>query len=174
MVLLLLRGTDMTTIGIIAKHKPRSEVILNRFILSCGITDISTVSVGSPAPMHSCGVYIIEEPIKGLSEILNGAKGVIITADEFLRTSEPLASEAYIISCSLGTRATVTASSIGDGGFTYCIQREFSDINKTAHPPQEFCVRGNIGAEDIYLYLSAVTALIVCGISADKLTDFTF
>lgn len=164
----------MTTIGIIARHKPRTEVILNRFILSRGITDISAVAVGSPAPAHPCGVYIIEEPSKNLNKILNGSKSIIITADEFLKASEPLTSEAYIISCSLGTRATVTASSIEDGGFTYCIQREFSDINKATHQPQEFCVRGNVDAENIYLCLAAVTALIVCGISADELTDFTF
>ena len=163
----------MTTVGIIARHKPRTEDIINRFILSRGINDILAVSVLPGAP-YPCEIYIIEEPVKNLHKILDGKTGIIITADEFFKMSEPLKSEAYIINCSLSTRATVTASSIDDGHFTYCIQREFSDVNKTPHQPQEFGVKFGGKAEDIYRYLSAVTALIACGIPGDKLTDFAF
>lgn len=164
----------MTTIGIISRHKPHTQDILNRFILSRGISNISAVSICAATPPYPCGVYVIEEPVKNLNGILTGKSGIIITADEFLRSGEYAIPQAYIISCSLSMRSTITASSIDDGRFTYCIQREFSDINKTPHQPQEFGISFCGKAENIYHYLAAVTALVACGIPKDKLTDFTF
>lgn len=164
----------MTRIGIISKHKSNIEDILNRFILSRGIAGISITPIHLSLPPYPCDILIIEETVKSLNKILEKEPKVIITADELLKLSEPAAIEAYIINCSLNLRSTVTASSIREGSFTYCIQREFSDINDLAHSPQEFDISFGGKAEDIYRYLAAVTALIICGIHGENLTDFTF
>lgn len=74
-------------------------------------------------------------------------------------------SNLCLITCGLSLRSTITASSIDDDGFTYCLQRSIFTINNQEVSPQEFNVRWKEKAEDIYPYLEVVTLLLLCGIS---------
>lgn len=71
------------------------------------------------------------------------------------------------LTCGLSLRSTVTASSIGEDGFTYCLQRSiFTTENKELFP-QEFNVFWSEKPDDIYPYLAIVTLLLICGVPTE-------
>ena len=78
------------------------------------------------------------------------------------------------LTCGLSVRSTVTASSIREDGFTYCLQRSIFDLDGKEISPQEFAVSWRQKPEDIYPYLELVTLLLLCGISGDTVSHFLF
>ena len=81
-----------------------------------------------------------------------------------------------LITCGLSQKSSVTASSIGDDGFVYCIQRGFFTCDGDSVLPQEFKVRWTAKRENIYPCLELVTTLLLAGIDpaliAEKLIIF--
>ncbi len=78
------------------------------------------------------------------------------------------------LTCGLSVRSTVTASSIRDDGFTYCLQRSIFDLSGQEIAPQEFAIFWREKPEDIYPYLELVTLLLLCGVSGETLSHFLF
>lgn len=77
----------------------------------------------------------------------------------------------YLVAYGLGSKATVTASSIEYGRevkFCYCLQRSLTDLKGRVIEPMEFPVTiGAIGQYNVYNCLAAITAALVCGVDAD-------
>lgn len=71
------------------------------------------------------------------------------------------------LTCGLSRRSTVTASSIGEEGFTYCLQRGIYTLSGQTLPPQEFNVAWGSEPEDLYPYLAIVTLMLICGVQTD-------
>lgn len=69
------------------------------------------------------------------------------------------------LTCGLSFRCTVTASSIDEDSFTYCLQRSIYSLDGTEIPPQEFNVFWSEKPTDIFPYLALVTILLLCGVS---------
>ena len=80
----------------------------------------------------------------------------------------------YPLTCGLSLRSTVTASSIGDEGFTYCLQRSIYTLDGTELPPQEFNVFWSEKPAELYPYLALVTLLLLCGVSTRVFEDLRF
>ncbi len=78
------------------------------------------------------------------------------------------------LTCGLSVRSTITASSIREDGFTYCLQRSIFALDGKEIAPQEFAVLWREKPEDIYPYLELVTLLLLCGISGDTISQFLF
>ncbi len=83
--------------------------------------------------------------------------------------------EGYcMVTCGLSTRSTITASSIRDDGFTYCLQRGIFSLSGKEITPQEFKVKWREKPEDLYPYLAAVTLLLLCGVSVETFAYLKF
>lgn len=78
------------------------------------------------------------------------------------------------LTCGLSLRATVTVSSIGEEGFTYCLQRSIFTLGGEELPPQEFNVRWREKPQELYPSLALVTILLVCGISPEVIASLEF
>ena len=91
-------------------------------------------------------------------------------ADVAGKFSEPR--ELLLITCGLKQNSSVTASSIGDDGFLYCIQRGFRTRCGNALLPQEFKVRWSKKRDNIYPCLEFVTALLLSDMSPSDISEF--
>ena len=112
-------------------------------------------------------LYLVIKVIKvGKCLILNGDFQEDI-APECLK-------DCYPITCGLSLRSTVTASSIEEDGFTYCLQRGIVTVDEKEILPQEFNVYWAVKPEDIYPYLAIVTMLLICGVSVDLFKTIVF
>ncbi len=78
------------------------------------------------------------------------------------------------VTCGLSIRSTVTASSILEDGFIYCLQRGILDLNGNEIPPQEFKVSWRQKPDDIYPFLELVTLLLLCGITEGTVSKILF
>ena len=76
-----------------------------------------------------------------------------------------------LITCGLSQKSSVTASSIDDDGFVYCIQRGFCSHSGSLLLPQEFKVRWASKHENIYPYLEFITALLISGKTPDEIAE---
>lgn len=99
---------------------------------------------------------------------------LILNGDTDCDLSEYENKRMCLISCGFSHCSTVTASSIGDDGFIYCIQREVKTLRGESIAPQEFNVAWGEKHEDIYPYLAVVTLLLIggCPIEIFKLLKF--
>lgn len=79
-----------------------------------------------------------------------------------------------LITCGLSFNATVTASSIDDEGFVYCLQRSIFTVTHRIIMPQEFRVSWQKKTEDIYPCLETVTLLLVCEIPVETIKMLQF
>ena len=91
-------------------------------------------------------------------------------ADAANKISDPR--ELLLITCGLKQNSSVTASSIGDDGFLYCIQRGFRTRGGNALLPQEFKVRWSKKRDNIYPCLEFVTALLLSDMSPSDISEF--
>lgn len=73
----------------------------------------------------------------------------------------------YPLTCGLSTRSTVTASSIREDGFTYCLQRSIYSLSGREIPPQEFSVHWHHKPAELYPCLETITLLLLCEIPRD-------
>ena len=79
-----------------------------------------------------------------------------------------------LLTCGLSLRSTVTASSLHDDGFTYCLQRSIFTLQQSELSPQEFNVHWHQKPDDIYPYLAAVTLLLLCGVPISVISGLEF
>lgn len=98
----------------------------------------------------------------------------IINADENVTLNNINLTHLCPITCGLSIRSTVTASSILEDGFIYCLQRSIFNINGEEISPQEFKVSWKTKPDDIYPYLELVTLLLLCNISSETVSKFLF
>lgn len=77
-----------------------------------------------------------------------------------------------LITCGLKQNSSVTASSISDDGFVYCIQRGFRTRGGKTLLPQEFKVRWDKKRDNIYPCLEFVTALLLSGTSPSDISEY--
>lgn len=96
--------------------------------------------------------------------MLQVGNNIIINTDDETETASAGNTDLVAITCGLKLNSTITASSISDDGFTYCLQRAISTISQRCISPQEFNVRWNKKPEDIFIPLAIVTALILCDV----------
>lgn len=101
-------------------------------------------------------------------------KTLILNADAVCDLSIPDYTGLYPLTCGLSLCATVTASSIGDEGFTYCLQRSIYTLDGTELAPQEFNIRWTKKPSEIYPCLALVTLLLLYGISPARLQELRF
>ena len=71
-------------------------------------------------------------------------------------------SNRIVITCGLKLNSTITASSISDDGFTYCLQRTIHTLSGKSVTPQEFNIKWFRKPDDIFNPLAFVTMLILC------------
>lgn len=96
---------------------------------------------------------------------------LIIDFESSINLNEINSNGLMLITCGLSQKSSVTASSIGDDCFLYCIQRGFKTHLGNMLLPQEFKVRWNKRHENIYPYLELVTAMLIIGLSPAEISD---
>ena len=101
-------------------------------------------------------------------------KTLILNADTTYDPESLDCTGFYPLTCGLSLRSTVTASSIGDDRFTYCLQRSIYTLDGKELPPQEFNVFWSKKPKEIYPYLAFVTLLLLCGVSTDVFESLRF
>ena len=79
-----------------------------------------------------------------------------------------------VVTCGFEPHSSVTASSIKENGFTYCLRRSIFTINNCKVEPQEFGINWLKKPDDMYGYLIFITTLLVLGISPKELSRFKF
>lgn len=97
-------------------------------------------------------------------------KNIIVNAENPDEIKESKSLNPAVLTCGLSLKSTITASSIDDNGFSYCIQRGFFKHGGGLVLPQEFNINWTKKAENIYPYLEAVTLLVLNGISPDEIS----
>lgn len=98
-------------------------------------------------------------------------KNLIVNAENTDELKKSESSRNAMLTCGLSLKSTITASSIDDKGFVYCIQRGFFKRDGGLVLPQEFNIHWTSKAENIYPYLEAVTLLILCGVPPKEISD---
>lgn len=98
-------------------------------------------------------------------------KNTIINAEDKDEVSHSSSMSSAVLTCGLSMTSTITASSIDDSGFLYCIQRGFLERSGALVLPQEFKINWSRKAENIYPYLEAVTLLLLSGVPPKDITD---
>ena len=99
---------------------------------------------------------------------------IIINADIDFKNEEFDNKERYVISYGLNSKATVTASSIGDKQIVICIQRAIKDINNNEIEPQEIPIILKNGLKDTSKIIACVTLALVGGMSASQIQNIKF
>ncbi len=97
---------------------------------------------------------------------------LIIDSDADTADKIPDQREILLITCGLKQNSSVTASSIGDDGFLYCVQRGFRTGGGKAVLPQEFKVRWRKKRENIYPCLEFVTALLLSDTDPSDISEY--
>lgn len=99
---------------------------------------------------------------------------IIINADDLSEVEMAANTDMIVVSCGLKLNATVTASSIDDDGFTFCLQRAIYTVSHKTVLPQEFNVAWKQKPDDIFAFLAVVTVLLLCDISPEifKVIEF--
>ena len=98
----------------------------------------------------------------------------IINGDR-LSNQEPIDfTGLYPITCGLSIRSTVTASSMVEDGFTYCLQRSIFDLSGNEISPQEFKVLWKNKTEDVVPYLELITLLLLCNVPTEIISKLRF
>ena len=87
----------------------------------------------------------------------------IVNADDEHDTRLASGLDLFVLTCGLQLNSTVTASSIEDDGFMFCLQRGIFTINGRQIPPQEFKVGWTKKPDDIFGHLAVVTLMLLCG-----------
>lgn len=123
-------------------------------------------------------IALLSKAGKESTEIINNLnKGIaIINSDDFSLSRQIGGFMGEVITCGLGLKSTVTASSIVAErlkGITFnlCIQRTIKDIDALDIEPQEFTVNMQDKGIDINNALLIITAGLVCGVRLKALKN---
>lgn len=96
--------------------------------------------------------------------MLKIGNNLIINTDSISDKENCPDSDCIILTCGLKLNSTVTASSIDEYGFTFCLQRSVRSVSNNLISPQEFNVRYFKKPDDIFPFLAIVTAMLLCDI----------
>ncbi|MBE5040308.1 hypothetical protein [Ructibacterium gallinarum] len=99
---------------------------------------------------------------------------LILNGDKETDTTGIQLNGICLLTCGLSLRSTVTASSLSDDGFTYCLQRSIFTLEQNELSPQEFNVHWHKKPDDIYPYLALVTLLLLCGVPISLISCLEF
>lgn len=105
--------------------------------------------------------------------MLQVGNSIIINNDDIRERRAAGRSDKVILTCGLKLNSTVTASSISDCGFTFCLQRTLITLSRRAVPPQEFNVRQS-GGRSLFELLSIVTAMLLCDVDTKDIEQIVF
>ena len=111
--------------------------------------------------MTSRGKYIYLNNERKLI-MLQVGETIIINTDDDTDIDLVADSGLIVLTCGLKLNSTVTASSISDEGFTYCLQRTIHTLSGKSVTPQEFNIKWINKPDDIFATLAFVTMLILC------------
>ena len=95
-------------------------------------------------------------------KMIQVGENLIINTDDEEDVSLASNSDHIVITCGLRLNSTITASSISDDGFTYCLQRTIHTLSGIPVTPQEFNIKWFKKPDDIFIPLAVVTMLILC------------
>ncbi|WP_160317276.1 Mur ligase family protein [Oxobacter pfennigii] len=113
------------------------------------------------------------DKIKRLINSLHNSKILILNTDDDIWKNNMFFNDTYLITYGLGSKSTVTASSIDYGDkleFCYCLQRSISTLNGKEIEPMEIPVTLKaVGQHNVYNGMAAVTSALFCGISPDNI-----
>ncbi len=90
---------------------------------------------------------------------------LIINADDIFEKKLCPLDKYIVLTCGLKLNSTVTASSISDEGFTFCLQRSIYTLKNKVLSPQEFNVKWSKKPDEIYPLLASVTTMLLCDIN---------
>lgn len=96
--------------------------------------------------------------------MLKVGNNLIINADSITDKKNCPDSSCIIITCGLKLNSTITASSIDEYGFTFCLQRSIYSLSNNLISPQEFNVRYSKKPDDLFPLLSVVTTMLLCDV----------
>lgn len=105
--------------------------------------------------------------------MLQVGNSIIINNDDIREREAAGKSDKVVLTCGLKLNSTVTASSIGDEGFTFCLQRTLITLHSRSIPPQEFNVRQS-GSRSLFELLSLVTAMLLCDVDIKDIEQIVF
>ena len=100
---------------------------------------------------------------KGGSMIQIG-NNIIVNTDDIDDVNSAKLLNCVVLTCGLKLNSTITASSISEEGFTFCIQRAIFSLSNRRIPQQEFNIKCHTEPNDIFQYLALVTILILCDV----------
>lgn len=89
---------------------------------------------------------------------------VIVNTDNMDDINSAKLLNCVVLTCGLKLNSTITASSISDEGFTFCLQRAIFSLSNRRIPQQEFNIKCHAEPKDIFQYLALVTTLILCDV----------
>ncbi len=98
----------------------------------------------------------------------------IINTDDSYEVELAKDLKSIILTCGLQLNSTITASSIDDEGFTFCLQRAIFSLSNRRIPQQEFNVKCHKKPDDIFKYLAIVTILILCDVDPKVFEQIRF
>lgn len=99
--------------------------------------------------------------------MLKVGNNLIVNIDDISDIESVNNNNYVILTCGLRLNSTITASSIDDDGFTFCLQRTIFTLSGKKVSPQEFNVKWFKKPDDIFQSLAAVTAMLLCDTDAE-------
>lgn len=106
--------------------------------------------------------------------MLKVGNNLIINADNFKGRDLYPEKEMIIITCGLKRNSTVTASSIGDDGFSFCVQRSILTLGNVEISPCEFNIHWLNKPDDLYPLLALVTMMLLCDVKPEVFDTIRF
>lgn len=166
----------MINIGILSAAKSPIYEFLRSYLLSAQRFDIILTALTSKSDFNSVDLFILEKTIPNLSVLLTGnnCRTLVIDNDNSCIIPSLASLELCVITCGLAQKATVTASSVKENNFTYCLQRSIFDLKGQEIFPQEFGVSCKKKITSLSSCLLGITALFICGESGKNLQEFMF
>ncbi len=166
----------MINIGILSAAKSPIYEFLRSYLLAAGRFDVSLTALTPKSDFRAVDLFVLEKTISRLDLLLNESRCCTVVLDnDDLGILPSLASlELCVVTCGLAQKSTVTASSVKENNFTYCLQRSIYDLEGKEIVPQEFGIYCKKKLHSLSSCLLGVTALLLCGESGENLQDFMF
>lgn len=96
--------------------------------------------------------------------MLKVGNNLIVNSDDIEDKTSCPNSTSIVLTCGLKLNSTITASSINDDGFTFCLQRGIFSLSNKEISPQEFNVKWHKKPDELFPMLASVTAMLLCDV----------
>ncbi len=166
----------MINIGILAAAKSPIYEFLRAYLLAAGRFDVTLTALTPKSDFCSVDLFVLEKTMSGLAELLvkSPCRTVVLDNDDTSIIPALDSLELCVITCGLAQKATVTASSVKENNFTYCLQRSIFDLQGQEILPQEFGIYCRRKLISLSACLLGTTALLLCGENGENLQEFMF